>query len=218
MRSTRVEQKTHSFSMYFWSAASGDDAVHERRAEHALVHDVLGESGIRLVRKMLEDARLEVVAVVLDELARNEDESRELGREAGPEETQHLRGEGVLSLNVLDPRLRRVGDHEAQRRKRRVLLDVRRDVHPGYGRDLLDLLDRLAADDAPEARVVLPAAVVEYLRRDRKLVADGLYDLDLAVEPGPVVHLLDHPVDEAPEEVALPELQYLRFHFLFSFC
>ena len=46
---------------------------------------------------------------MLDELARNEDESRELRREAGPEEPEHLRGEGVLSLHVLDPRLGRVG-------------------------------------------------------------------------------------------------------------
>ncbi len=161
---------------------------------------------------MLENALLEVVAVVLDEFAGDEDEAGQLRGEAGPQEPQDLRREGVLSLHVLDPRLGRVGDDESERRLGRELLEVRREGHAPYAGDLLDLLDGLAADDAAKASVVLPAAVVQYLRRNRKLVADGLYDLDLAVEPGPVVHLLDHPVDEAPEEVALPELQYLRFH------
>ena len=83
--------------------------------------------------------------------------------------------------------------------------------------NLLDLLDRLPANDAAQARVILSAAVVQDLGRHAKLVADRLDYLDRAVEAGLVIHLLHHPVDEAPEEVPFAKLQYLSFHFI-SFC
>jgi len=189
MRSTSVEQKTQSFV----------------RLERGRV--------ARLVREVLEDALLQVVAVVLDELARDEDEAGEPRRLARLDEPQHLGRERIRALDVLDARLGRVGDDEPERRQRRVLLDVRGQVHALDARDLLDRLDLLAVHEAPEARVVAAAAVVEDLRGHAQLVADGLDDLDRAVEPGGIVHLLNHPVNEAAQEVALAELQNLRFHF-----
>ena len=189
-----------------------DDAVDERRAEDAVVPDVGLERGVRRVGQMLQDALLEIVAVVLDQFARDEDKS---GKPCGVtrlQQAEDLRRERVLALHVLDARLRRIRDDEAERRQRRVLLEIRREVDALHGRDLLDLLHRLAADHAPKARVVLAAARVQDLRRHAQLVANRLDDLHLAVEAGPVVHLLNHPVDETAQEVALAELKNLRFH------
>ena len=189
-----------------------DDAVDERRAEDAVVPDVGLERSVRRVGQMLQDALLEIVAVVLDQLARDEDKSGKPRGVTRLQQAEDLRRERVLALHVLDARLRRIRDDEAERRQRRVLLEIRREVDALHGRDLLDLLHRLAADHAPKARVVLAAARVQDLRRHAQLVANRLDDLHLAVEAGPVVHLLNHPVDETAQEVALAELQNLRFH------
>ena len=155
---------------------------------------------------MLENALLEIVAVVLDEFARNEDEAGQLRGKPGPQKPQDLRREGVLTLYILNARLSRVGNDKPERRNRRVLLDVRRNVDALDAGNLLNLLDGLAADDATKTSVVLSAAVVQDLRWNTELVADWLNYLDRAVETGIVVHLLDHPVDEAPEEVPLAKL------------
>ena len=155
---------------------------------------------------MLEHALLEVVAVVLDKFARNEDEAGQFRGKPSPQEPQDLRREGVLALYILDARLGRVGNDEPERRNRRVLLDVRRNVDALDAGNLLDLFDGLAADNAAKASVILSAAIVQDLRWNTELVADWLDYLDRAIKASLVVHLLHHPVDEAPEKVPLAKL------------
>ena len=80
------------------------------------------------------------------------------------------------------------------------------DIESSPGLSDFDLFDGLAADNAAKASVVLSATVVQNLRRHAQLVSDRLDYLDRTVKACLVVHLLHHPVDEAPEEVSLAKL------------
>jgi hypothetical protein len=65
--------------------------------------------------------------------------------------------------------------------------------------------------------VVPAAAFVEQLRGNAQFVADWLDNLHRAVESRLVVHLLNHPIDEATQEVAFSKLQNFCLHFFFPF-
>ena len=201
----------------FGVGTAGDDAVDERGAEHALVFDPCREFRVVPVGNVLEDALLEVVAVVLDQLARNEDEALAVRRLARLEELCDLERERVGVLAVFDSGFGRVRDDEAKGFKLHRLLDlgpVAAGAEHLLDRAVLfDDLDGLAALDSAQARMVEAVAVVEDFGRRGEFVADRLDDAHRAVEVCVVVHLLHHPVDEAAEEVALSELKNLDLFF-----
>ena len=198
----------------FLVRSSGNDAVHERGAEHALLLNPFGKGGVAPVGYVLQHALLQRITVVLDQLARNENESRKPRLHAGLQDQRDLARECIRVFFVFDAGLSRVGHDETDRRR------APHDVLHGSpvalrvqdaldGVDFLDLLDLVPVNETAQARMVRASAGVDDFGWRRELVADWLHDLDESVKAGGVVHPLHHPVDEAAEEVSLAELENL---------
>ncbi len=201
---------------------AGHDAVDERRAERVGALDPRCEAGAEVpVRDVPQDALLELLAVMVDEFAREDDEAL-LGRaaegdEALVEEARQLRGEArgrpvvVFARGIVgDARLGRVGREEAEVRIRRVReegaeVDVGVDA-AGDGRDdapVVHLLSVLKTAQIERVKSLLPVDRVA----DEVAAGDRLHEADLAVEAGLLVETVKEVIDERAEEVALAELK-----------
>ena len=182
-----------------------DDAVDERAAEDALVLDVADDFRIG---EVLQDAFAELLPVVLDELAGDEDQAAEAGFRAGGDELRDLRGERVGVGTVFDARLGRVREDEPQVWVQRGFDDL---VPLGGGIeaalhavDLLDLLDHLSVLHAAQDHVVEAALGVDDVAHALRKRLDDLHG---GIEHAGFVHAVDHPVDERAQEIALAELE-----------
>jgi len=194
---------------------AGDDAVNERVAEIIFVAEPRGEfiaefPGVGV----LEDDAAEVVAVAVNEFARQEDEAGQAALESFVEEDGDFCGERFRRtvgrerfVEVRDAGFGGVGDDEADGGLAEtgdgvVPLFVR--IQPAAdGGDEAARFDGLAALDAAEEDGVEAVLLVE---QGDLAGGERLDDGDAAVEESVFVEDVEHPVGERAEEVAFAEL------------
>ena len=198
---------------------AGDDAVHQRGAEDVL----LGQPGLEFLGEApllggLHAALLQVAAVVVDQLAGQEDEAGALGAAEGGEalieQAGQLAGIGGLGLvielvlaGVDDAGLGGVGDDDAHIpvvRQGEVALEVL--IRGEAALDALDdagILGGLAVHLAAQDQGVQAVLLVEH---GDHAALDGLHDDHAGVHSGLFVGHVDHPVTESAQEAALAEL------------
>ena len=198
---------------------AGDDAVHQRGAEDVfLLQPGLERLGKPPLLGGLQAALFEVAAVVVDQLAGQQDEAGALlaaeGGEALIEQAGQLAGVGGLRLvvkavlaGVDDARLGGVGDDDAHIRvvrQRQIALEI--------------FIRGEAALDALDDALVLAGLAVHLTAQDQGIQAvllvehgnhaalDGLYNHHAGVHTGFFVGHINHPVAEGAQETALAEL------------
>ena len=201
---------------------SRDNAVHERGIHAAGLLEPGAEVRTQVPQvDVLTDALLQVLAVLEDQLAREDDEAlRLVALEVLPAVVQQLgefagigRCGGIVQLAGRiegDTRLGRVGDDEPHLRllsELQVALEVLiRAQAAADDVDQIDAVHGLAVLQSLEIQVIQAVLLVE--PADHALL-DGLDHDDGAVEIGFLVGLPDNPLDERAEEVALTELDDL---------
>ena len=195
----------------------GDDAVHQGAAKAVLLPQPAPERLPQApILGVAEHVLPEHAAVVRNELAGQQhppplsrlptfpQQAGQLGRKGGGRSV--VKPAGPI---IDDARLRRVGDHKAQRRAAggtQQFLPVRKDIQPPAD----------AADDPPvvyHRAVILPPQtelVKPLLRVDaRGLAGRGRrHHHCLAVEARPLVHHIDEVIGKTPEEIPLAKLEH----------
>ena len=200
---------------------AGHDAVHQRGAEDVLLH----KPGLERIAEVplvggLEAALLEVAAVVVDQLARQQDEAGALRAaergEALIQQAGQLAGEGGLGLvvkavlaSVDDAGLGGVGDDETHVlvvRQREVALEVLvRGDAALHALDDAGVLHGLAVNLTAQDLGIQAVLRVEHADH---AALDGLHDDHARVHAGRLVGLVDHPVAEGAQEAALAKLNH----------
>ena len=198
---------------------AGDDAVHQGGAEHVLPIHPGGEVILQAPElDILLDAALQLVAVMVDELAGQDDKALQALLPAPVQEHGELAGEAGRRRIVKlaggvedDAGLGGVGHQEAEvgilgliQQTLEVLIGVIAALDAGDDTLAVHLLAILAA---PEEQGVQALLGVDHGSKAR---GDGLGQHHLAVEAGLLVHHVDEIIHESAEEVALAELQHLH--------
>ncbi len=200
--------------------AAGNDAVHERGAEQAVILQPCDEVlAIAPVLRVLYAALLELLAVVVDQLAGEDDDTLLARLEALVQEHGQLRGEGsrrqlVRSAGTVidDTGLGGVGGDVLEVVALGDLDDfgpilgnmrIVAGVHDGDHALAVDLLAVLAAAEIQGVQTFL---LVDELGQTH---GDGLHQGDLAVPVRQFVGHIEPVVHERAEKVALAELQDL---------
>ena len=199
-----------------------DNAVHERRVYAAGLLEPGAEVRAQVPQvDVLADAFLQVLAVLEDQFARENDEAlRLVTLEVLPAMVQELgkltgirRGRSVVQLAggiEGDARLGRIGDDETHLRlfgELQIALEILIGAQaPADDVDQVDAVHGLAVLESLEIQVI--QAVLFVKPADHALL-DGLHHDDGAVEIGFLVGLPDDPLDECAEEVPFAELDDL---------
>ncbi|MNC22909.1 hypothetical protein D3C75_709170 [compost metagenome] len=210
-----------SQSRDFVAGVAGYDTVNQSVQEVVAIFDPSGKIGAQVpLFSQAEHNLLQVVAVAVDQLARNDHETLVScaveGGETLVQKHSQLAGEGgrrsvvitVLS-GVCNAGFGGVGDHEAQLRalsqaqvSGKIFIWVNSAADGG---DNVLFLDDLAVLDSAQQKGVQAVLVIQH--RSQAL-GDRLNHGNPAVEQVLLVQLVDHPIHEAAQEVAFTELQY----------
>ena len=207
--------------------AARDDAVHQSGAEGVGVVHPVDEGSVEVpVLCVVVAALLQLLAVVVDELAGEDDQTLvRSALEGGVSLVEHagqLCGEAVgrhlvelaVALRVGDAGLSGVGDDDLQVLRAGqsqhfvpLALGVGADavMHAGDDALCIDLLALLAAAQVQGVQTLLLVDPVRHLRE----VCDGLDELDLAVVASLLVGNIKEVIHECAQEVALAELHHL---------
>ena len=198
--------------------AAGHDAVHQRGAEGVLLIDPLAEVlGQLPVVDVLVDALLQLLAVVVDQLAGEDHQAGFAGGEALVQHAGQLRREavgrnlveGALGI-VNDAGLGGVGNDDLQvvapgQLQHLVPLGVGVQAAADGGDDAL-LIHLFAVLAATQVQRIQSLLVVDVLGQ---ALGDGLHQHHLAVPVGLLVGDVKEVVHECPQEVAFAELHDL---------
>ena len=205
----------------FIRRVTGHDAIHQGRAESVL----LFQPGLERLAQVplvggLEAALLQVAAVIVNQLARQQNEAGTLrsaeGGKALIKQAGQLAWEGRLGLAVKavfagihDAGLRRIGDDHAHVlvvRQRKVALKIliRRESALHALNDA-GILHRLAIHLTAQN---LGVQAVLFIQHADHAALDGLHDHNAGVHTGGFIGLINHPVTESAEEAALAKLNH----------
>ncbi|MPL98477.1 hypothetical protein SDC9_44682 [bioreactor metagenome] len=210
----------------FGSRVTGNDAVDQGVAEITSFVEPGHEACLQVpLLCILFDDALQIVSVLVDELAGNDDQALvrspveslvafvEEGADLGWEGDLDLVGQLVTAV-VADTGLGGVGDDEAQVLtgcELYILLVIVGLVRIEAAADAVDrsvLLDGFLVLHTPEDGGVQALLGVDHIAQ---APVQGLDEDYIAVEIGLLVENVDHPIDERSEEVPLSELKNLLF-------